>query len=141
MSCRPAGQPIRSSPQGLTWRGNTGESSRQGGLGPPPATTISTPPGLGHRHKETAKEGPILLKRSDGYPGRECEEDTLSGTRSSHRAPEEAADRTLSAGPPTVPRRSLTLYIKPGRGRDGYSAKGTLYHGPARDEDARAPPR
>ena len=28
LSRRPAGRPIRSSPQGLAWRGNTGESSR-----------------------------------------------------------------------------------------------------------------
>ena len=43
LSHRLAGRPFRSSPQGLTWRGNTGESSREGGLGPPPATHIKKP--------------------------------------------------------------------------------------------------
>ena len=46
-----------------------------------------------------------------------------------------------NAGGPTYSTRTewSALHRIPGRGRDRYSAQGTPYHGPARDEDARAP--
>ena len=58
MSRQPAGRPIRISPQGLTWRGNTGESSHEGGLGLPPATTATTPQEGGHPRQTSQQKGP-----------------------------------------------------------------------------------
>ena len=113
------GRPFCRSPQGLAWRGNTGESSRQGGLGPPPATTNTIPPEADHPHKENGKEGPNYWTSytdtkdasARGYP--------KLHKKSTVREPKRS--QADNASGPTYSTRTewLALHRIPGRGR-GY---------------------
>ena len=122
---RPAGRPFLSSPQGLTWRGNTGESSRLGSLGLPPTTTTTTPPEADHPQSKPPRKGPKVRSRLRiarttvlEVPPQQHKNVHLKGNRRGHR-------RRLPADPPKTPGRGRTApHRTSGRGRSGQSAQG-----------------